>query len=97
MSDCNPINKATCHANGDFHILEEPLVSECVSSFCGFFIFITISSQMNPLLTVVKIQNNNDNCHPNLNTLANRILTPTSVVANVAIPVVNNLVIILTH
>src|SRR5699024_2222423 len=94
MSDCNPINKATCHANGDFHILEEPLVSKCVSSFCGFFIFIAIISQMNPPITAGKIQNNNDNCHPNPNTMTNEIITPDAVVANVAIPVVYKLVLI---
>src|SRR5699024_6513514 len=96
MSDCNPINKATCHANGDFHILEEPLVSKCVSSFCGFFIFIAIISQMNPPITAGKIQNNNDNCHPNPHSLANGILTPDALVANVAIQVVYKLVIIAT-
>src|SRR5699024_12680792 len=97
MSDCNPINKATCHANGDFHILEEPLVSKCVSSFCGFFTFIAIISQMNPPITAGKIHNNNDNCHPNPNSLANRILTPDAVVANVAIPVAYKLVLIATR
>src|SRR5699024_3693012 len=96
MSDCSPINKATCHAKGDFHILDDSLVSKCVSSFCGFFILIAIISQMNPPITAGKTQNNNDNCQPSPKPSANGMLTPDAVVANVAIPVVYKLVIIAT-
>src|SRR5699024_4957726 len=96
MSDCNPINKATCHANGDFHILEEPLVSKCVSSFCGFFIFIAIIRQINPKKTNDKIQKKNNKHNTHTYSLAKGILKPEAVVRKVRIPVRYKLVIITT-